>query len=65
MSLNNNKLMYLSNTSDHFGTSNVVYILLNPIKSQIFNFNKVLNDLDVECFLLELWIKTSQSHYER
>ena len=57
--------MYLSNTSDHFGTSNVVYILLNPIKSQIFNFNKVLNDLDVECFLLELWIKTSQSHYER
>ena len=41
--------MYLSNTSDHFGTSIVVYILLNPIKSQIFNFNKVLNDLDVEC----------------
>ena len=46
--------MYLSNTSDHFDTFNVVYILMNPVKSQIFNFNKVLNDLDVEFFLLEL-----------
>ena len=41
-------------TSPHFDTATVVYTLINPLGSNIFNFNnfnKYVNNLDVKVFL--------------
>ena len=37
--------------TSHFDTATVVYTSINPLGSNIFNFNKYVNDLNMKVFL--------------
>ena len=42
--------------TSHFDTATVVYTSINPLGSNIFNFNKYVNDLNMKVFLDENFI---------
>lgn len=43
-------------TDIKFDNLAVFYLLINPIRSRIFNFNKFVNNLDVKAFLRNNYI---------